>query len=52
MILDLNKYTLSYKCNDKDYGIAFQDIEQTTYRAAVGFYHQQDSIEFISYSRK
>ena len=34
MILDLNNLTLSYKINDKDYGIAFADIENTEYRAA------------------
>ena len=52
MILNLNEYTLSYKCNGDDYGIAFKDIELTTYRAVVGFFHQKDSIKFVSYKRQ
>ena len=35
MYLDLKQLTLSYKINGKDYGIAFKDIEQTEYRAAI-----------------
>ena len=49
MILDLNTYTLSYKCNEQDLGVAFKNIEETTYRAAVGYFHGKDAIKFISY---
>ena len=34
MRLDCNKWTLSYKINDKDFGKAF-DIEPNEYRAAI-----------------
>ena len=34
MILDLYSFTLRYKINDKDLGIAFEDIEDTQYRGA------------------
>ena len=38
MILNLNQYTLRYKINGKDYGVAFEDIEKTKYRAAIFMY--------------
>ena len=33
--LDLKNCTLSYTANDKDYGIAFHDIEPNDYRLAI-----------------
>ena len=38
MILNLEEYTLSFKVNDIDYGVAFEDIEKTKYRAAIFMY--------------
>ena len=38
MILNLEDYTLSFKVNDIDYGVAFKDIEKTEYRAAIFIY--------------
>ena len=49
MILDLNKCTLSYKLDNKNLGVAFKDIEKTTYCAVVGVYYGKDEIELISY---
>ena len=49
MILDLEKKTLSYKVNEKDYGIACQNIENTSYKAFVFMNFQADSLELLSY---
>ena len=38
MTLDLNERTLSFKVNDEDYGVAFEDIEEREYRLAFGGY--------------
>ena len=38
MTLDLDECTLSFKVNDIDYGVAFDSIEKTNYRAAVHLY--------------
>ena len=35
MILDLERLEIRYSVNDKDLGVAFKEIEQTEYRAAV-----------------
>ena len=35
MSLDLNKMELSYKVNDVDYGVAYDNIKESKYRAAV-----------------
>ena len=35
MTLDLNKRTLSFKVNDKDFGVAYSNIKQTSYRLAL-----------------
>ena len=52
MILDLNKYEIRYVIpstyNDKGV-IAFEDIEKTSYRAAIAMHDYDDKIEFISY---
>ena len=50
MILDLNKKQLGFKRNDKDYGVAFENIEDTSYRAAVSFFRNVNSIKLIEYS--
>ena len=46
MILDLNKLTLSYIIDGKDYGKAF-DVEKSKYRAAVFFYTKGDAITLL-----
>ena len=51
MILDLDERTVSYAINDKDYGIADHDIEQTEYRAGVTLYKNDDKITLLSYER-
>ena len=38
MILDCDECTLSFKINDIDYGVAFDNIEKTEYRAAIFMY--------------
>ena len=35
MHLDLEQFTIQYVINNKDYGFAFKNIENTKYRAAV-----------------
>ena len=50
MILDLDERTLSYSVNDESYGIAYKDIEITSYRAVVSTNNRNDQIKFISYS--
>ena len=50
MILDLNKYELSFTCNGQDFGVAFQKMEKTTYRAVIDAYYNGDEIELISYA--
>ena len=49
MILDLNNQTLRYFCNQQDFGIAYQNIELTSYRAALSIFQQDDCIELVSY---
>ena len=44
MTLDLNHRTLSFKVNDKDFGIGVSDIKQTKYRLALTL----DKYEFHS----
>ena len=39
MSLDLENFTLSYKINGNNYGIAFNNIERCKYRLFVSFYH-------------
>ena len=50
MILDLNKRELRFICNDKDFGAAFKQIEDSSYRAAVSFYSKDYAIELLDYS--
>ena len=51
MILDLNNMTLSYTVNEEQWGVAFSDIEQTTYRAVVSTNITQEAIELMSYQK-
>ena len=52
MILDLNEKTLSYKVNEVSYGVAFENIEDTEYKAVISTNWTEDSIELISYSMR
>ena len=52
MILDLEKKQLKYICNDEDFGIAYDNIEDTSYRAVVSFYSEKDSIQCVGYSHR
>ena len=47
MILDLDKLTLSFKVNDVDYGVAYDNIKQAKYRAAIWFWRELDSVTII-----
>ena len=49
MTLDLNRYELSYKVNDTDYGVAYKDIEQTSYRAGISGYKSYPTYQLLSY---
>ena len=46
MILDLNKLTLGFIIDDKDYGKAF-DVEKDKYRAAVFFFREGTAITLL-----
>ena len=47
MILDIDKRTLSFNINDKDYGVAFDNIEVTSYTAAINCYSKGTHIELL-----
>ena len=49
MWLDLNDKELKYCINDKDYGKAFDEMEQTDYRAAVAVYRSGEEVELVKY---
>ena len=49
MILNLNTLCLSYKINEKNYGTAFKNIENTSYRAAITFFVNGEKVTLISY---
>lgn len=49
MILDFNKRTLSFNVNDEFWGIAFDKIEQTSYRAVVCAGYWWDKFHLLSY---
>ena len=51
MILDLNQGNLSYVVNGEDWGVAFANIEITSYRAAVSANRTDDGMELISYQQ-
>ena len=50
MILNLNESNFRYKVNGEDYGIAFDNIEETEYVATVSMYEENDTIEIMSYT--
>ena len=50
MILDLNAKQLRFICNSEDFGVAYEQIEDTSYRAAVSFYDEDYSIQFLEYT--
>ncbi len=47
MILDMDKRTLSYKINDKDYGVAWDAVKYKKYRLVVTLRDNGDEIEFL-----
>ena len=51
MCLDMNALTLSYSVNGKDQGIAFRDIDQVQYKAAVYTYHRDECVQLIAYNQ-
>ena len=51
MILDLDKKELRYIRNGEDYGVAFENIEDTEYIAAIDMYGGEDSIQIMSYQQ-
>ena len=55
MILDLKKKTLSFMINDKDQGIAFENIKYSPdiyYKMAVSFEGLTDEIQLINFENK
>ena len=50
IILNLNEYNLQFIHNGIHQGIAFEDIEKTSYRVVFGGYKKGDKIELISYT--
>ena len=50
MVLDLNKKELRYIWNSEDCGVAFRNIEDTSYRAVVSFYDEDYSIKLLQYT--
>ena len=46
---NLNNLTIKYIINGKDYGIAFNNIENCNYRAAVTIDQNSSSISLLSY---
>ena len=50
MVLDFNKGEVRYIVNGDDQGVAFKDIKQVTYTAAVSTIEKGDSIEILQYS--
>ena len=48
MYLDLDKLTLSFAINGTDYGPAFRDIENTSYRMALNMQQKGDSLRLLN----
>ena len=48
--LDLDKKTLSYHIDGKDYGVAFEDVKEGTYRLAVTLTGKGTTVQILSYS--
>ena len=49
MTLDLDKKTLRYAVNGKDFGVAFKGIADTEYKAVVSTNSKKDSIAIVAY---
>ena len=47
MIVDLEKYSLRYKVNDHDCGIAFEQLTPKAYRIAVLLYRTGSAIQIV-----
>lgn len=47
MTLNMNECTLTYKINDKEYGIAMRDIPKKSYRFVASLNLKGDAIEFL-----
>ena len=47
--LDFNKQTLSFGINGKNYGVAFSEIPQKTYRLAITLTGKGTSMQIVSY---
>ena len=47
MTLDMDKHSIYYKVNDKDYGLGFNGLYKDKYRLAVTMSGQDDEIELL-----
>ena len=47
MTLDIDKNSISYKINDKDYGVAYDQLIQDKYRLAVTMSNANEEIELL-----
>ena len=47
MFLDLDALTLSFSINDIDYGVAFKNIENTSYRMALDMQQKGDCLRLL-----
>lgn len=50
MILDFDKLEVRYAVNEEDQGVAFNNIKQVTYTAAISMNNKSDGIEILEYS--
>ena len=51
MTLDLDNLTLRYSVNEKDQGIAFRNINEKAYKAAVYSFDDDETIELLNYKQ-
>ena len=49
MIVDLDKYQIRYIHNNEDLGVAFTEIEKTTYRVCMCVYEKGNSVQLLQY---
>ena len=49
MILDLNKLEIRYFVNHRDYGVAFENIDDTSYRVCICVHEKKDVLKFVEY---
>ena len=47
MTLNMNNHTLSYKINDKDYGIVTDELDEKKYRLIVSMLYADEAIELL-----